>query len=321
MTKLQKILAGVLILQIALTAIVFLSSRPAIASNNPLVPDFNPDEVTSITITGNTGEKITMEKIDGNWVLPDADQFPVLSQNVVDLLDKVASIRDNRLVTNTSASHARLLVDEKEFLQKIEFTSPKGSATLFIGSSPAANNVHIRLGKSDAVFLTNVLSSIQLSPTYSNWINTSLVQITGANVQKISILLQNESFHFYKDTDNNWTSQELSAGEIIDAAKWSSLLSGFSNIRMVAPVSKTTQSIYGFDNPSAKLNLTYLDENNNTQESELLIGNNDESGSNYYAKWSQQPYIVKISSYNAERIVNLSKEDFTPTPPTATVAP
>ena len=49
-----------------------------------------------------------MQKKGTDWVLPDADDFPVLNQNVSDLLESIAEIRDNRLVTNTSASHKRL---------------------------------------------------------------------------------------------------------------------------------------------------------------------------------------------------------------------
>jgi hypothetical protein len=321
MTKLQKILAGLLILQIGLTVIVFLSNRPAIASNNPLIKDFTPDEITSVTIYGNTGEKITMVKSLGNWVLPEADNYPVKSQNITDLLEKVATIHDNRLVTNTKASHARLQVDEKEYQQKLEFSSPKVTTTLFIGSSPAANNVHIRLGKSDAVYLTNALSSIQLSPTYTNWIDTSLVQISSASVKSVTFTSSKDSFHFIKDNENNWKCEELVSDETLDPSKWSSILSGFTNIRLVAPVSKTAQTRFGLDNPTANLHVIYLDESNNSQEGELIIGSKDESGSNYYAKWSLSPYIVTISSYNAERIINLQKEDFTPTPPTATSQP
>lgn len=321
MTKFQKILAGLLAFQIVLIAIVFLTNRSAIASNNPLLPDFTVETVTGLTITNNSGSQIKMEKIGDEWVLPEKDNYPVEGQNVSDLLDEIALIRDNRLVTTTSASHKRLQVADTEFQGKLEITTSSGTSILYVGSSPAANSTHIRLASSDSVYLTNAISASRVDPAYTNWINTSLVQIAAANVSNIAVTTANGSFHFSKDENSNWTSPELSGDESIDASKWSSLLSGFTSIRLVEPVSKTSQPTYGLENPTASLVLNYLDENNATQQGELIFGNMDESGSNYYAKWSQSPYVVLVSSYNADRIINLSKADFLPTPATATAAP
>ena len=321
MTKFQKILAGLLAIQIVLITIIFLTNRPAKASNNPLLPDFKAETATAVTIYDSSGSQIKMEKIGDEWVLPEKDNYPVEAQNITDLLDNIASIRDNRLVTNTSASHQRLQVADTDFNGKVEITSSSGTVTLYVGSSPAANSVHVRLASSDAVYLTNAISASQVSPAYTNWIDTSLIKIPSANVSNISVTTSNGSFHFFKDESNNWVSQELSPDETIDASKWSSLLSGFTNIPLVEPVSKTSQAAYGLENPTANLVLTYQDENDATQQGELIIGNKDESGSNYYAKWNQSPYIVLIASYNADRIINLSKESFLPNPPTATTTP
>ena len=321
MTKIQKILAGFLALQIALIAVVFLSNRLAIAGNNPLLPDYDATAVTAITISNNTGGEIVMQKKGTDWVLPDADDFPVLNQNVSDLLESIAEIRDNRLVTNTSASHKRLQVADTDYLKKIEIQDAKGTTTVYIGSTPAANSVHIRVGKSDAVYLTNAVSSNRIDPAYTNWINTSLVQIAGANVRTIAVTTPDGSFHFNLDASGSWTNQELTADESFDASKWSSLLSGFTNVRLVKPVATNALPAYGLDSPQASVTITYQDENNALVEGVLTIGNADETGSNYYAKWSQSPYIVLISSYNAERILDLSKNDFITIPPTATAQP
>lgn len=321
MTKFQKILTGLLAIQIVLIAVVFLTNRPAKASNNPLLPDFTAEAVTAVSLYDDTGNQIKMEKIGDEWVLPDKDNYPVNGQNVTNLLDNIASIRDNRLVTSTSASHKRLQVADTDFKEKLEITSSSGTITLYVGSSPAANSVHVRLASSDAVYLTSAISASQVSPSYTNWINTSLVKIASSNVSTISVTTPNGSFHFFKDESNNWVSQELSADESIDASKWSSLLSGFTNIPLVEPVSRTSQAAYGLEQPTTSLVLTYQDDSDATQQGELIIGNMDESGNNYYAKWSQSPYIVLISSYNADRIINLSKENFLPTPPTATATP
>jgi len=80
-------------------------------------------------------------------------------------------------------------------------------------------------------------------------------------------------------------------------------------------VAKTELPEYGFDTPAATLMIHYANDAGEPQFGELVIGGQDSAG-NYYAKWSDGEYIYKISSFNAERFINLSTDDFSSTIPT-----
>ncbi len=116
-------------------------------------------------------------------------------------------------------------------------------------------------------------------------------------------------FTFEPDADSVWSTLTIEDGFQFDQSKWSGLLSAFTNLRFVEPVSKSEKAEYGFEKPQAVMQIEYLNEDGETISGELIIGNQDAAG-NYYAKWTGSAYVTLISSYNAERFVNLTAEDY-----------
>lgn len=136
MTKLQKYLLAILGLQIALILVVFLLQKPVAASNNLIFPDLKIENVTEIKISDSTGNEVSMQKKATQWVLPLQDDFPVLEEKVQQLIEKLALIRDNRLITQSEASHSRLNISDENFVSKVELTINGTKNTLYFGSSP-----------------------------------------------------------------------------------------------------------------------------------------------------------------------------------------
>lgn len=317
MNKTQRILLGMVVLQLVLIALVFFNSKPKIVPNEPLLPNLQTDKITAIKISDNSNNLIDIEKKNETWVLANSGDFPVLEQSVTSLLDSLKNIRTGRLVTNTKASHKRLQVADDDYQRKIVITSPQGDTTILMGSSPAPSNVHIRLANDDAVYLTNAITTNTASSIVSNWVNTSYVQLDSNAVTQIEVQSANGSFQFQKSVDNTWQFADQTENETLDASKWSSYLTAFTNLRMVMPVSTQMEDAFGLSNPKAKVTLHFT-ENGESKAGELTIGQQDSRDQNYYAKWSFSPYVVKISSFNAERIINLAKTDLISTPVTAT---
>ncbi|PKN82805.1 MAG: hypothetical protein CVU46_17805 [Chloroflexi bacterium HGW-Chloroflexi-8] len=318
--KTQKILTGLVVIQIILAALVFYLGRPKTTSNEPLIKSVSIDDISSVQISDKENNQVTIEKVDGNWVLVNSGNFPVISENVTKLVDDLANIHTGRLVTNTSASHQRLEVDAENYQRKVDLKTANGDFTLFIGSSPAQSNVHVRLSGQDAVYLTNAISTTTASALVSNWIDTSYIKIESNNVKEIQITTANENLQFQLNEAGEWNCLQLSANEKLDISNWTTYLTAFTNLRMVSPVSTTMDESYGFSSPLAKLTIKYT-ENEQEKTGELLIGKKDETDSNYYAKWSLSPYVVKLASFNAERITNITKTELISVPATETVAP
>lgn len=320
MNKTQKILTGLVILQVILAALVFYLVQPKTSSNDPLLKSLAIDEISSIQIADKEKNLVNIEKVDGNWVLANTGNFPVISENVTKFVENLANIRTGRLVTNTSASHQRLEVDSDNYQRKVDVKTSDGTITLFIGSSPAQSNVHVRLSGQDAVYLTNAISTTTASALVSNWIDTSFIKIESGSVKEVQVTTANEKLQFHLNESGEWVCSQLTANEKLDTSNWTTYLTAFTNLRMFAPVSDTIDESYGFSSPVAKLTIKYI-ENEQEKTGELIIGKKDETGNNYYAKWSFSPYVVKLASFNAERIINITKTELISVPATETAVP
>lgn len=309
MTKLQKYLLAILGLQFALILVVFLFQKPVAASNNLIYPDLKIENVSEIKISDSTGNEVSMQKTGNQWVLPLQDGFPVLEENVQLLIEKLALIRDNRLITQSEASHERLSISEENFVRKVELTINNTQHSLYFGSSPATSNIHFRMVGKSEVYLTNALTTSQLSSTISSWVDTLIYQIPDDNANLIKVSNAQGEFVFRTGEENTWTSEQIEEGYQFDQSKWSSVKTALTTLRFIEPVSKTSQPEFGLDTPITEINIEYTNEQGETMKGELLIGNTDDQG-NYFVKWSGSEYIYKVSSYNAERSINLTSEDF-----------
>ncbi len=309
MNKTQKYLLAILGLQFILILVVFLLQRPVAASNNLIFPDLKVESVTAIHISDSAGKLVSIEKQGEKWVLPLQDNFPVNAETIQPLVEKLATIRDNRLVTISEASHDRLSISNENFERKVEITINGNKEIIYFGSSPATSNIHFRLNGKPEVYLTNALTSAQISTTISSWVNTVIYQISSSTVKKIEISNNAGDFIFEPDAELVWSTQALEEGYQFDQSKWSSLLTGITTLRFVEPVSRSEKAEYGFDMPQAVMDIEYSIDTGQLMSGKLFIGNQDENG-NYYVKWTESEYIFVISSYNAERFVNLTMDDY-----------
>lgn len=309
MNKIQKYLLAILGMQIILILIVFLLQRPVAASNNLIFPDLKAETVTAINISDSTGNLVSLEKQGDQWVLPLQDSFPVNAETITQLLEKLATIRDNRLVTRSETSHDRLGISNENYERKVEITINGNKEIIYFGSSPATSNIHFRLNGKPEVYLTNALTSSEISSSIANWVDTVIYQISSNSVKKIEISNKAGDFVFEPNAESEWSAQPMEEGYQFDQSKWSSLFSGFTTLRFVEPVTKAEKAEYGFDTPQAVMDIEYTNDTGETKSGKLILGSQDGSG-NYYVTWSDSDYIYLIPSYNAERFVNLTTEDY-----------
>jgi hypothetical protein len=320
MNKTQKILIGLVAFQLVLAALVIYFSRPKATSDEALLSDVSIDNISAIQISDNENNQIKIQKVNGVWVLADSDNFPVIEANVTSLVESLANIRTGRLVTNTSGSHKRLEVGDDNYQRKIDVSSSTGDFTLYLGSSPAQSNVHARLAKKDSVYLTNAISTTTANALISNWIDTSLIQIESGTVTQVEVQTAGQKLQFQLNANGEWECLQLASDETLDTSNWNTYLTAFTNLKMVKPVSNKIDESYGLSSPAATLKLTYT-ENDEVKTGELIIGKQDETDTNYYAKWSGSDYVVKLASFNAERIININKAELISVPATETAAP
>lgn len=313
MSNLNKILIIVLILQLALTAFIFWP-KSTVQVGQPLLADFAAGGVIKLTIADNEDNVIVLAKSGDEWVLPEADDFPVQADKVSTLLEQLEGIKSNRLVTQTGASHNRLKVGESDFNRLIEIELAGGRPyKLFAGTSGGAGATHVRADGQPEVYLANI-NTFELNAQPSGWIDTLYVEIPQENVVALTLENENGTFEFTKEGDS-WAMLDLAEGEIFNEGGLTGMLTNAATVRMTAPLGKQEESAYGLDEPLAVITLTYEDDGS-SQTATIEVGAKTEDNS-YYLKASESPYYVTVSEFTGNSFVEKTRDDFLQEPPAA----
>ncbi|MCS6847390.1 MAG: DUF4340 domain-containing protein [Anaerolineae bacterium] len=327
MNRRNQILAVLLVVQIIVAAIVLV--LPAQASNRtlrPLMAEVAAADVTALTIQEKPDRRVRMAKKDGQWVLPEIEDFPVNETKVNELLDKLVAVQVGQPVATTATSHARLQVGEDAFARRVDLTTNKGDRTMFFGPARGGSS-HVRLGGSNDVFLTTKLATFDIPGDLSSWINTIYFTSTEAAVGQVAITNITGTLQFQRNVSDVWEFKGLAAGETFNPSRLETILSRVSSLYMIRPLGKTAKPEYSMDRPTATITLTLKSDLSSLAPLVLTIGAKQEADNAYVVKSRSSPWYVLVNAFILDEIVNARREDFiqppaTPTPEaTATPAP
>jgi hypothetical protein len=306
MNRTNRILAGLLVLQLVVAAVI-LWPRPAPASSSgPLFEGLTADSVTALTVQDDQGNDVYLVKQGDGWVLPQADDYPVQAERVSQLLDKIVALNTSRLVTQTSDSHKRLQVADDDYLRRVDMETADGkSYTLYVGSSPQARATHVRAGGQDQVYLASDLGSFDVGSQPSFYVSSDYQVLTVADISQVTLQNAYGELTFTKGDEGNWTLPDLAEGETLDQTAVSSLVNRAAAVRLSQPLGKvvTVNTTGSGDSPA--------------QTVVLRVGAQDPEDSSYVVSSSLSPYVVRVAQFSAQDFVEKSRSDFL-AQPTAT---
>jgi hypothetical protein len=322
MNKRNLILAVLLILQLALVAIIFWP-RPATtaAAGAALFPGLTADQINEVSLTDAQGQNLRLARKDSAWVLPDAGDYPAVTTTVTTLLDKIAGLKADRVITQTSASHKRLKVADDDLNTRIDLTLADGSqARLYVGSPAGYGAIHVRAGDQDAVYLASGLSSSDTSSQATAWIEPIYVAVPTGEVVAVTLENANGRLEFSKDASGAWTMAGLAPGETLDQGAVTSLVNSASSVSMRQPLGKEEKPEYGLQTPAAVVTLKTRGAEGEGSTT-LRVGAQDAADQTYVLSSSGSPYYVRVSSYVVDDWIAKGRDSFLQAPPTAMPAP
>ena len=319
MKRSQIVLAGLLAVQIALAVGLLWPRGAQTAEGKPLFAGLTADGIIALTISDDTGATLTLRKEAGQWLLPDADDFPAQATKITPFLEQLVALDSSRVVARTPASHRPLYVADDTFLRRVEFETADGTRhTLLLGTSPRYDTVHVRVGGQNEVYLARGLNTWNIGPAANLWIDTLYLSIPRETVSRVTLENAHGPFVFDaagvdENGDPNWTLEGLGEGETLAVGETRLLINQALSLNMVAPLGKSEQPEYGLAEPNAVVTLE-------TEEGTitLTLGAQDEQGLYYVAKASNNPYYVHVSRGSVARLVDATRETLVPPPPEAT---
>jgi hypothetical protein len=316
LSKLQWFLVGALALQVILAVVLNLPQRTQ-PSSGPLLEGYDPAKIIEILIENESGDQLHLQKAEGQWAIPEKGNFPVKFETVTDMLDGVKSIQTNRMVTKTAASHSQLKVADDEFVSKIILKEGGGKTyRLFLGSSGGAGATHVRLSGQNQVYLTADLSSWEVSPALSSWIETNYVTLVQDQIHSITVQNSFGIFIFTKGEDGEWIYENLVEGEEFDIESFKTTVNRLISLRMVEPLGTVANPVWGLDEPGAVAIFELQDDTGSSSQFTLSIG--AILGGNFAAKASSSPYYVKIAPVYANSLLDMEHESLLVVEPTPT---
>jgi len=308
----HKILAAVLLAQIALSIFVFWPRPTTAGQQEPLFPDLAKEDVTSLTIEDDQGNRIALQKVTGEWVMPDAGEYPAQSEEVEALLEKLTALTTGQLVTRSDTSHKRLRVAANDFARRIEFESSGGTETLYIGSSPQYGSVHFRLEGESEAYLTSQLTTWDVNASTSTWIDTSYHSVQQDDVARFTLENANGTFVFERD-DDGWAmvEPEMAEGEVLNKTQVEAVLRRAAAVTIKSPLGVEEKAAYGLDDPTAEV---IMETGDGTVT--LTLGSKDDDDGSYVVKSSESAYYVHVSMNSVTALVQNDRDAFVdePTP-------
>ncbi|GJL73949.1 DUF4340 domain-containing protein [Nitrosomonas sp.] len=187
MKKLIVLLCGVLVAQLVLAVIVFVSGEEygAYEAEEKLLV-FDVTAVDRIQIENGSSSVVLTKQAD-KWVLPELDDFPADQHNVVQLLDKLAAMKKGWPVATTSGASRRFKVDEDEFERKLTLSTKENTlGQLFIGDSPGFRKVHVRNSGDAEVFAVD-FNTWEASADAGDWIDKRILAFSAEKLLQVEM--------------------------------------------------------------------------------------------------------------------------------------
>ena len=247
-------LLGAQIILLAATAL--LTGGGESRSLEPLLAGIAVEDIDHFSFTDDLDNALTFARGDAGWVLPDADDFPLDSAKIDEILAKLTSLESRRLVASKPANFARLEVKEDDFRRRIDLEAAGQARRLYLGGSGGVDTVYARLAERNMVYLASGLSSWELSTQTSTWLDALYVNLPQDDLLEIAVSNAQGSFTFRRDGEG-WLYAGLDEGSVFEDTRLPVILRNAASIRMQAPLGLDALDDYGLDEPQALVEVKY----------------------------------------------------------------
>ena len=299
MTTGNKILAGLLVLQVAVLVAVFWP-RSSDADEGKLFPGLEAVNVTAVTISDSEGRSIRLARTPFGCVLPEADDYPCEENRLPDFLTRVEDITKTSLVAETKASHARLKVAEDDFERLIELETAEGERHRFyLGTSPRTGSGHVRADGQDRVYLAPALSAVVSPVDAGFWVAPAYAKVNADHVTSFALDNPQGVFRLEKNDDQEWVIAGGKDDRDLHQEKVTSLVGKVASLRLLRPLGK--EELGSYFPPNAPISTVTVNTGaGNDGEIILRIGSKFEDEAAFVVKSSESPYYVLVADVAVE---------------------
>jgi len=233
-----KVQGLILLIQLMLIAGLFIykdnDDNQLISEDKFLTIDSN--KISVIYINDNNANKITLRKIEGQWILPEYHQLSVNRGLLDDLIEKLSGAKPGWPVAQTESAAKRFNVADNQFLRHIQFESEgKAVADIYLGDSPGLRKIYLR--KKDEIEIYEIELALHMAPsTGVEWFDKSILKLHGdiTEIRVGDILLKKEL--------ESWNMAGLEESETLNQKRIDSILTNLKYPQVLGVAAKSLLS-------------------------------------------------------------------------------
>ncbi|RMG45700.1 MAG: DUF4340 domain-containing protein [Acidobacteria bacterium] len=255
------VLAALLAIQLLALAAIRSPVTTGPSRPRPLLPELASMTPSRIELEGQGGARLTLERKDDRWTLPDAGGYPASEEKVDKLLDDLKGLKVRRPVVTSARHHAALEVAEDKHARRVRIFADADEdpeIDLLVGSSPKYRFVHVRRAGEDPVYEVMGLSPYDIRAEKTSWIERKLVDVPFDEVRRVEV--ENASGRFVLERDEgSWRLAEPSrrSGQKLDSGKVDAFVRSLVSLWIAEPVGPADDKAHGFDAPAARYTIAY----------------------------------------------------------------
>lgn len=191
MTGTKKTIVAVIIFVVLLGLVLLTQNDPYEKKEDadlPKMPELDKASIDKVELV-NTTEAFTFEKKSSNWYIAKPEEHRAEDTFEVMVLDKLAKIEIERIVSKNKSKHESFEVDEKGTRVKL-YSNGKELLSVIIGkTTPDYRGTFFRLPESNTVYASKGILGSSLKRSLRDWRFKKLMDITRVDIEKVNFNL------------------------------------------------------------------------------------------------------------------------------------
>jgi len=260
--------------------------------------EFSPHEVDSISVTGENGKAVLLNKINNTWQLPEHFNAPADEKKVTDFLEKLSSVKQGLAVATTTGAAKRFKTSPDDFERHVVLKNgDQVVADFFLGTSPGFKMVHARVHDRPEVVSVE-LNTYDMETDPDRWLDHDMVRVKKDSIRSLVM----GDIDLAKQDDDTWRLVGLTDNEELNPAEVDNLLNKISHLTVAGLLDPTANTELFKQEPALAYTLQLAD---NSSRIYPFVKPDKE---NYYLlKSTGQNFVFKVNTWVVDDIKKFTR--------------
>jgi len=296
MKRLTAILTLFLAAQVALVIYSYSGGKEEIIAGTPLVA-LDVSAVDHIIITDSNKKRVTIEKNEGNWILPDRFGVAADGTRIERFLENLSNLKTGWPVATTHSASTRFHVAVDNFKVKIKLQKGGDKAVFYLGDSAGARSAYLRMEGSGDIYRSS-LAAYDFAANPDKWLDSSMLKLDAKEIAQLQL---NDMVLLRKD--DNFYLKDAKEGET-DFSVAGNLVTTLANLVPDGILGAGEESAYNLEHPEVLAVIKKKDGSTlGYRFAKKEKGEND-----YVLKISDSSHFFKIARWRINTLLDSSRE-------------